>query len=223
MLIGQALVRIVDPVVRADDVSPLVNPANAGTDQTGAPKMDRLEFSLAVADKSVKHAVSVAEGTGQHAPVILGHPHVLAIRAGYVDVMKHPILQKEATLDSGGVEMRSDDVTRVVDSASPCTGCPRVVNLGELSVAQQKSVVIAIGVREASSDVAPSVQGERSGQCRAGKVDSGKETFVQQESVGDTLGIKVAANNISPSVDAIRESLSGVGEVNFHEPIVGRR
>jgi hypothetical protein len=53
--------------------------------------------------------------------------------------------------------------------------------------------------------------------------DSGKGTFVQQEPVGDTLGIKVAANNIPSSVDAIRKSLGGMGEVNSHETVVGRR
>ena len=81
-----------------------------------------------------------------------------------MDVMKCPILQEEAVVDSGGVEMTSYDVTRVVNSTSPSSGCSRVINLGELSIAQQESVVNAIGIGETSGDVAPSVQGERCGQ-----------------------------------------------------------
>src|SRR5439155_16525103 len=127
--------------------------------------MDGLEFSWPVPHKSVKHAVGdVTEGTGQYSAVVLGHPHVLAGGARNMDVMKCPILQEEAVFDSGGVEMMSYDVTRVVNSPSPSTGCSRIVNLGELSAAQQKSAVSAIVILDESDDVAPSVQGERRGQ-----------------------------------------------------------
>ena len=113
---GQTFVRIVHSRIRPYDVSSFVNPASAGTNQAGAGKMDGLEFSWPVPHKSVKHAVGgVTEGTGQYSAVVLGHPHVLAGGAGDMDVMKCPILQEEAVVDSGGVEMTSYDVTRVVN------------------------------------------------------------------------------------------------------------
>src|SRR2546427_9338155 len=113
--------------------------------------MDGLELPLPAPYKSVQHAVGgITEGTGQYSAVVLQHPDVLAGGAGNMDVMKCPILQEEAVFDAGGVEMMSYDVTRVVNSTSPSSRCSRVINLGELSGAQQKSVVSAIVILEES-------------------------------------------------------------------------
>ena len=92
--------------IHPDDISFLVNPASAGTNQALAGKIDGLKFAGPVAHKSVKVTVGVGtKGTNQHSAVILGHGHVLAAGAGNVDVVKCPIFQEEAMLDSGKVKM----------------------------------------------------------------------------------------------------------------------
>src|SRR5438477_12640960 len=107
---------------------------------------------------AVKLHVSV---TYHHATIIFCHPHVSAKRVWNTDVVKYPILQNETALGSGAVDMISSDITCIVNSPVYRCGRARVINLGEMPIVQQKSVMVTICVVNAPRDVAASVHGAR--------------------------------------------------------------
>ena len=75
--------------------------------------------------------------------------------------MEGSILQDESTFIELGVEMSSRDVAGIVDSTSRGNACSGVIDLGELSIAEQISMFDASPIAEATNDVATSIDPTR--------------------------------------------------------------
>src|SRR6058998_2869198 len=102
-----------------------------------------MELRLFVPDITVQGAPrSDRRVTDHDLAIVLGHPNVVSVAK--TDVVKDSIPENEARLEdiTGGVI--ACDVTCIVNSAAGRSVCPRVVNLRELSIAQQESMFITI-------------------------------------------------------------------------------
>ena len=124
--VGQEVVTVVESIsVDANDVSSFIDPTQSATGGARAGKVDDLKITCLVSDVAVNPAVSVGtEITNCNLAVIHEHPDVrrtgMQWRDGFwnAHVVEDSILQDEAVLIPGAVEMPPGDVAGIVNSAS---------------------------------------------------------------------------------------------------------